>query len=117
GQQVVAVPNRGADPLGVASGGDDAVSGREGGLRDVDAHAPSGAGDKPNLLLGHPGAHPCLSVWETHRSVAQLRRSCAVWIGRSRTGPQNSAGSALGNRVSKSSTATHVGVTRIRAIG
>ena len=47
---------RGGDLLGVAAGGDDGVTGGQGGLGDVDAHAAAGAGDEPNLLVTHAGA-------------------------------------------------------------
>ena len=44
------------DLLGVTAGGNDCVTGGQGGLGDVDAHAAAGAGDEPNLLLTHAGA-------------------------------------------------------------
>src|SRR5205807_1308616 len=39
--------------IGVTAGSDNRVTGCEGRLGDVDAHAASGSGDEPNLLLGH----------------------------------------------------------------
>ena len=48
--------DRRGDPLGVAAGGHDRVSGGQRGLRDVDAHAAAGAGDEPDLLVAHVGA-------------------------------------------------------------
>ncbi len=47
---------RRADLLGVAAGGDDRVTGGQGGLGDVDAQAAAGAGDEPDLLVTHVGA-------------------------------------------------------------
>ena len=55
---------RGGDLLGVAAGGDDRVTGGQGGLGDVDAHAATGAGDEPNILVTHVVHSFCL----THRS-------------------------------------------------
>jgi hypothetical protein len=39
--------------VGVAAGGDDRVARGERRLRDVDAQAAAGAGDEPDLLVGH----------------------------------------------------------------
>ena len=50
-QQGVRVAEGAPDGLGVATGGDDVVAGRERGLRDVDAHAAAGAGDEPGLCM------------------------------------------------------------------
>ena len=47
--------SHGGDLLGVAAGGDDGVTGGQGRFGDVDAHAPTGSGDEPNLLLSHAG--------------------------------------------------------------
>jgi hypothetical protein len=44
-QEVVMLPNRRADLLGVPSSGDDRVISRQRGLGDVDAQATAGAGD------------------------------------------------------------------------
>ena len=39
------------DAVRVTGGGDDGVPGRQRGLGQIDAQAPAGAGDEPNLLL------------------------------------------------------------------
>jgi hypothetical protein len=52
-KQVLGFAERRGDRTGVAAGGDDRVTGHEGGLGDVDAHAPPGTGDKPHLLGTH----------------------------------------------------------------
>jgi Kef-type K+ transport system membrane component KefB len=69
GQEVVVRAERGADPLGVASGGDDGVAGGQGGLGDVDAHAAAGAGDEPNLLVSHPSALLLVDLRAGHRVI------------------------------------------------
>ena len=53
---------RRGDLLGVAAGGDDRVTGGQGGLGDVDAQAAAGAGDEPNLLVTHVCCTPSLDL-------------------------------------------------------
>ena len=50
-EEVVVCSEHGADLLEVAAGGDDGVTGGQGGFGDVDAHAPAGAGDEPDTVL------------------------------------------------------------------
>ena len=49
--EVVVCSEHGGDLLGVAAGGDDGVTGSQGGLGDIDAHAATGAGDEPDIVL------------------------------------------------------------------
>jgi hypothetical protein len=49
--EVVVCAEHEGDLLGVAAGGDDSVTGSQGRIGDVDAHAPAGAGDEPDLVL------------------------------------------------------------------
>jgi hypothetical protein len=58
GQEVVVRSERRADPLGVASGGDDGVADGQGGRGDVDAHPAPRTGDEPHLLVSHLSALP-----------------------------------------------------------
>jgi hypothetical protein len=44
---------RRGDAFGIAAGGDDGVTGGERGSGDVDAQTAPGAGDEPDLLVGH----------------------------------------------------------------
>ena len=53
GQEIVVGSERGADPLGVASGSYNRMAGGQGGLSDVDAHPAAGASNEPNLLVNH----------------------------------------------------------------
>jgi hypothetical protein len=69
GQEVVVRAKRRADPLGVASGGDDGVASGQGGLGDVDAHAAAGARSEPNLLVSHPSALPSVDLGVGHRVI------------------------------------------------
>lgn len=48
--------------VGSATCGDDRVSGRERRLRDLDAHAATGARDEPNLLIAHVLQVPSLDL-------------------------------------------------------
>ena len=52
-QQVVRLADGLGHGVGVAAGGDDRVAGGQGRLREVDAHAAAGAGNKPNFLFSH----------------------------------------------------------------
>jgi hypothetical protein len=38
------------------------VTGSQGGLRDIDAHSPAGAGYEPDLLLTHAGCTSLVSI-------------------------------------------------------
>ena len=68
GQQVLVLAQGGGDAVGVAGGGDHGVAGGERGLGDVDAHAAAGAGDEPNVLVGHASTQPAFRPpWETQR--------------------------------------------------
>ena len=60
-QQVVVVAHRGRDLCGIAASGDNGVAGGQGGLGDVDAQAPTSAGDQPHFLFTHG-----MSLTETH---------------------------------------------------
>jgi hypothetical protein len=64
-QEVVVGAEGSADPLGVAAGGDHGVTGGQGGLDDLDAHAAAGTGDEPNLLVSHASALPLVDVPST----------------------------------------------------
>jgi hypothetical protein len=69
GQEVVVLANGRGDVVGVAGGGDHGVASGERRLGDVDAHAPTGAGDKPDLLLSHANALPSLEQRMGHRVI------------------------------------------------
>ena len=66
-EEVVVVAERGGDGVGVAGGGHDGVPGGEGGGGDVDTHAAGGAGDEPDLLVGH-GSQPTRTRRRRRRS-------------------------------------------------
>ena len=53
GQEVVSLTQRRRDRVDAPGGRDHGVIGGERGFGDVDSHAPTGAGDEPNLLVGH----------------------------------------------------------------
>ena len=55
-QEIVVRSDGGCDLRGVTSGSDNRVTGSQGGLGNVDTHAPARAGDEPNLLVTHAGA-------------------------------------------------------------
>ena len=52
-EQVVSLADGVGHGVSVAAGRDDRVAGGEGRPRDVYAHATAGAGDEPDLLVGH----------------------------------------------------------------
>ena len=58
GQQVVRLSQGLGHAVGVPARGDDGVAGRQGGLREIDAHAPAGSSDKPDLLVTHDISMP-----------------------------------------------------------
>ena len=73
-QQALRVAEGAADGLGVATGGDDVVAGRERRPCEVGAHAAAGAGDEPGLdrhvmLLDAPGCDASVIDSNTDSSV------------------------------------------------
>jgi hypothetical protein len=60
-----------ADRVGVAAGGDHVVARGERGLRELHAHAASGAGDEPCLLASHLCSLSCL--WRPLASSKKAR--------------------------------------------
>ena len=65
-QQAFVIAHCGRDLRSIAAGGDNGVAGAQGCLGDVDAQAPTSAGDEPNLLL----SHGMILVWTTLASSA-----------------------------------------------
>ena len=53
GQHVVVVAHCGRDLRRIAASGDNGVAGGQGGPGDVDAQAPTSAGDEPHFLFTH----------------------------------------------------------------
>ena len=88
-QEVVVLADRRADLLGVAAGGDDRVTGGQGGLGDVDAHAAAGAGDEPNLLVSHAGALLLLGSCRSARSISHISGTPRVCVHHTTAGARN----------------------------
>ena len=65
-EELVVGSERGADPLRVASGGDDCVARGQSGLRDVDAHTATRAGNEPDLLVNVPHLPAALAEMEIY---------------------------------------------------
>ena len=60
-QQAFVIAHCSRDLRSIAAGGDNGVAGAQGCLGDVDAQAPTSAGDEPNLLL----SHGMILIWTT----------------------------------------------------
>jgi len=69
-QQAFVIAHRSRDLRSIAARGDDGVASAQGCLGDVDAQAPTCAGDEPNLLL----SHRVILIWITGERKAQALR-------------------------------------------
>ena len=76
----------GANLFGVAASGDHGVTCGQGGLGDVDTHAPTGACDEPDLLLTHAGCTSLVSILSI--SVGTRRLSGGASATEPRVGPK-----------------------------